>query len=410
MKNKDNQSSIEINICKNVKFYRKQLEKTQKDVAQHLNISLSSYQKLEQGQRQFSTGQLYEISKWFDVDIALLYDREMLDKSTIYGTMPSSIVKENLRKLLVYFEIYDFSIKDVAALIGYIKKYGKGFLYTPECVAIYHMDRYELENTLKSWLQSLEKYYLENMPGVKKEISDLVHKKDELLLELSNCKKTKLFLSSEISRYEEMIAESKMRYEKFETEQLQVQTEIATKLREELKEKYAYLQKAVEIEENHLNSIKTEYAQLKKQVLASRLIEQYFFNPHTLSDEQLALLNESINDMVKDEIQNIIDENDDLQYSLSLFEESGFDIEDVSPDKIEEAIQKKVNEYIAKKYHDMTPARVSFVIKLLREYVKSYGILKSYKDTYKEKGFRLTSETEIMNYYLSWAGSITYGE
>ncbi len=64
---------IEKKICENIKKLRVKKKMTQKEIAEQLEISLSLYQKLEQGNRTFSTKQLFLLAKIFDVNIDFFY-------------------------------------------------------------------------------------------------------------------------------------------------------------------------------------------------------------------------------------------------------------------------------------------------------------------------------------------------
>lgn len=395
-----NQQEIEEAICQNVKYYRKMLNLTQKNVAQTLNISLSSYQKLEQGQRTFSTAQLSAISKSFDIDISLFFSREVLELPQDLCTLEEKVIYKNLHKILMYLDVKKFTTKDTVALVNYLKKYGRSFLYTTPIISRYYKSRYEIQQYFESEIQQLKEYYLDNLPGLDKEIADLLKTRSSLIKEINELNNSVDESKKQLIDYKQLLEEVKGNYLKYKNEERIIQKEIAEDLKKEYKEKYAKYKDLVDIKECRFNYLKKEIEQLESQNQKLINIQQYFFNRETLSEENLSIFSEYVTAEIEKQIDDLVYENDELLDKLYSFEECGFDIREVDIEKIEITIQKKINEYIIKEYNNRSPEEVKFIIQLLYEYVKKFGMLSKHKKEYEKDYINEPTTKQIMDYYL----------
>lgn len=391
----NNISTIEETICENVKYYRTQLHMTQKDVANILKITLSSYQKLEQGQRHFSTSQLFELSQIFDVNIACLYDRENLDIKNTYKEQPSKILKINIQKIFRCFGIDDFSIKDISALINLIQRRGKGFLYVSKIRADfweYSYDRqkgedyllYKARTELEDKVKQLEKYYTDNLPGIQSEIADLIHQHQELLSYTQKLEYDTNSKEQELKNLEQKIEATKLEL---------------SAIRDNHKKRL--------IEEE--NDLTVQIRQLKNKIstLCETLntlipIEQYAYEPNTLDKDIFDKISSCIPPALQKEFEYIRFESEDLQYDLSLFEDYGFDIENVSEKSIDEFVKKKIQEYCKNEYHGWTWSKINKLIRIALKYVEKYGMLKEFKESAKNNHITLNSTQEMLSYCLRY--------
>lgn len=409
----NNMSTIEENICKNVKYYRTQLQMTQKDLANILKITLSSYQKLEQGQRHFSTSQLFELSQIFDVNIACLYDRENLDVKTNYKTSSADVLKINLQKILKCFGIEDFTIKDISALINFLRKKGRNFLYVSRTMSgywQYEIDKKKGDDYLAHKLKwhheetqkKLEKYYEDNLPFIKEKIADMIREFNELDAVLTSGHQLKISLNDEIAKYESSLENLKKQYDKYTSEQETIQKERLAQLQEQH-------QKAIQKLLRQKSEIQSEIYGLiqRKQQLSDFIdtaipLEQYIYNPHTIDKDIYAKISDCIPLRLQEKLECIISDNEDLQYDLSLFEDYGFDIEDVSEKSIDEFVNNKIQEYCKQEFHDWTWSKIRKATSVLFQYIKKYGLLEEYKEIDKNLPPRYTTPEEILEYYLKY--------
>lgn len=406
-------STIEENICKNVKYYRIQLQMTQKDVANILKISLSSYQKLEQGQRHFSTSQLFELSQIFDVNIACLYDRLNLDVKTNYKSSSADVLKINMQKILKCFGIEDFTIKDISTLINFLRKKGRNFLYVSKTMSDYWQyeidkklgDDYLAENLKWHYAKTqneLERYYEDNLPFIKRQIADMIREFNELETALTSGHQLKISLNDEITKYESTLENLKKQYDKYTSESESIEKERLAQLQKQH-------QKAIQELLHQKSEIQSEIYGLiqRKQQLSDFIdtvipLEQYIYNPNTIDKNIYEKISDCIPLVLQEKLNRIIIENDNLQYDLSLFEDYGFDIDDVSEKSIAEFVNNKIQEYCKKEFHDWTWSKISKVTFVLFQYIKKYGLLKEYKEKDKNLSPRYTTPEEILDYYLRY--------
>lgn len=391
----NNMASIEENICKNVKYYRTQLQMTQKDVANILKITLSSYQKLEQGQRHFSTSQLFVLSQIFDVNIAYLYDRENLDIKTNYKEQPSKILKINIQKIFQCFGIDDFSIKDISALINLIKRRGKGFLYVSKIRADfweYSFDRQKGENyllikarmELEDKLKKMEKHYMENLPGIQSEIADLIRQYKKLVSYIEKLENDKNAKEQELKELKQQIRTTQSEFK-----------ELCNTHNQRLLEE----EKKITI---RIKDLQTQESTLCNIVGTLIPLEQYIYNPHTLDKDIFDKISACIPFALQDELDNIRSDIEDLQYDLSLFEDYGFDIENVSEKSIDEFVKKEIQEYCKNEYHGWTWSKINKLIRIALKYVEKYGMLKEFKESAKNNHITLNSTQEMLSYCLRY--------
>lgn len=391
----NNISTIEEKICENVKYYRTQFQMTQKDVANILKITLSSYQKLEQGQRHFSTSQLFELSQIFDVNIACIYDRENLDIKSNYKEQPSKILKINIQKIFRCFGIDDFSIKDISALINLIKRRGKGFLYVSKIRADfweYSFDRQKGENyllikarmELEDKLKKMEKHYMENLPGIQSDIADLIRQYKKLVSYIEKLENDKNTKEQELKELKQQIRTTQSEFK-----------ELCNTHNQRLLEE----EKKITI---RIKDLQTQESKLSNIVGTLIPLEQYTYNPHTLDKDIYDKISACIPFALQDELENIRSDIEDLQYDLSIFEEYGFDIEDVSEESIDAFVNEKIQEYCKKEFHDWTWSKIRKATSVLFQYIKKYGLLKEYKETDKNLPPRYTTPEEILEYYLKY--------
>lgn len=391
----NNMASIEENICKNVKYYRTQLQMTQKDVANILKITLSSYQKLEQGQRHFSTSQLFVLSQIFDVNIACLYDRENLDIKTNYKEQPSKILKMNIQKIFRCFGIDDFSIKDISALINLINRRGKGFLYITKIRADFWQYAYNQVNyskftlrsaeiDIKKKLREMERYYIDNMPGIQSEIAALIHQHQELLSYAQELEYDTNTKEQELKNLKQKIKDT----------ELELRTIRDNHKKHLIEEENDLTAKIMQLKDK----ISTLYGTLNTLIP----IEQYVYEPHTLDKDIFDKISTCIPLALQKEFEYIRFESEDLQYDLSVFEEYGFNIEDVSEESIDEFVNNKIQEYCKKEFHGWTWSKIRKATSVLFQYIKKYGLLEEYTEKDKNLPPRYKTPEEILNYYLKY--------
>lgn len=402
----NNMSSIEEDICKNVKYYRTQLQMTQKDVANILKITLSSYQKLEQGQRHFSTSQLFELSQIFDVNIACLYYRDNFDIKTNYKEQPSKTLKINIQKIFRCFGIEDYSIKDISALINLINRRGKGFLYVSKIRADfwqYSYDRQKGEEYLlekAKWgldekMQKLEAFYRKNLPGINEEIAELIMHHKSLI-------KKKEDLISDTKELEQSL-ETKQEKLRYLNESIRTADE---KMRERAIVENDYIQKEREALNAQIIELNRTKSKLCSDIEKFVPLEQYINNPESLPEDIFNQIRDcipiAIQDKVDDMVYDMEDKLDDCQWTISVFEEYGFDTDDISVEKIDEFIKEKIRIYCKEKYQGWTLSKIRKATYVLFQYIKKYGLLDEYKEKDKNLPPRYTTPEEILNYYLKY--------
>ena len=160
---------IEKKICQNAKAIREKRDKTQKEIAEQLGISLSAYQKLEQGSRTFSTKQLYCLANLYDINIdfffsdapkywncfseeALIYDSEHLTEKS---------KKDLLLHVLSGLNI-DVKPKDVSALVNWLRTYKFQYFYSSPILKLYTMKRNELLEMIRTFDKSVIQFLPED--------------------------------------------------------------------------------------------------------------------------------------------------------------------------------------------------------------------------------------------------------
>lgn len=127
--------NIQNIVSENVKKYRHLTGNTQKDIAAKLDVSLSLYQKLEQGNRHFTFEQIISLCKIFHIGITDL----ILDGSMEPGQL--ELLSDDEKKILLGYIMTslgagEFTPKDIAALINYHKKFGRSILYVKPNISL----------------------------------------------------------------------------------------------------------------------------------------------------------------------------------------------------------------------------------------------------------------------------------
>ena len=111
-------------IRENIKRERKKYGYTQEDMAQILNMSLSAYRKIEQGQRKLSLEHIISISNFLNIDLPTLFRMQTNEMDILNQNEKKR--KEFLVELLKTFgsvkKIKDASIEELQKVKGISKE------------------------------------------------------------------------------------------------------------------------------------------------------------------------------------------------------------------------------------------------------------------------------------------------
>ncbi len=229
-------------IRENIKRERKKYGYTQEDMAQILNMSLSAYRKIEQGQRKLSLEHIISISNFLNIDLPTLFRMQTNEMDILNQNEKKR--KEFLVELLKTFGIgtppqKPYNDKDITALLSFIKAYGRSVPYCPDGIKnrIIYTGKYS--DTFQK-VDRLGEIYYNQLPEKQQFVKDLqiLEKKlYEKCMEFYNHLKT-----------QEQIALSGLYPE-------------AEKLKKDISEKSDYLtelQEQIQAEEEHLAELKNE--------------------------------------------------------------------------------------------------------------------------------------------------------
>ena len=170
-------------ILENIKRERKKYGYTQEDIANILNMSLSAYRKLEQGQRKLSLEHIISISNFLNVDLPTLF-RMQTNEADILNQNEKKR-KEFLRELLETFGIgtppqKPYTDKDITSLLTFIRAYGHSVPYCPSRVKnqIIYTGKY---SEIFREVDRLGNIFYNQFPEMQQKVSDLEEKEKNLI-------------------------------------------------------------------------------------------------------------------------------------------------------------------------------------------------------------------------------------
>lgn len=378
---------IEQTICTRVKEYRLKGKKTQKELAALLEISLSAYQKLEQGQRMFSIPQLYSLCKIYDISMADLLCEPTFDMEQMKN-MSEEDVKKIIGVSLRYFGIENYTPKDISALINYLKKYGRTILYTSPLIAAQSLNIYDMQNALllntaieiNDWKHSMQSM---TIPGVDKDTKERYFYRihlDELI------SKNEEFLNAQ----EEQIAiyEAQIQKMNLQLNDLLTDIEFKIKVREnnETLDTLAMRKKIKDLEneitiyknrirdlrhseeqwKNRISSLAQQYEEVSGKIQFKNRIDNLLNHPNLISkDDYQAIASciygelESVNKKLKRELNTAYIEiktlQEKLDYPLVIENVDGEipkELKDTLIERLEDDFREKYEELIVKEHQE----------------------------------------------------------
>lgn len=203
---------IEQKICENVKAIRLKRNKTQKEIAELLEISLSAYQKLEQGSRTFSTKQLYYLAKIYDINIDYFFSDapkywSCFSEEALINDSEHLTEKGKKELLLNVLSALDITVtpKDVSALVNWLRKYKFQYFYCSPLLKLYNMKRAELLNLIRTFDKSVIRF----LPEDEKKLYVLQQEFEEIQKKIENAQNIHLELQKLEDIYYERVQKAK---------------------------------------------------------------------------------------------------------------------------------------------------------------------------------------------------------
>lgn len=211
---------IEQKICENAKAIRIKRNKTQKEIAELLEISLSAYQKLEQGSRTFSTKQLYYLAKIYDINIDYFFSEapkywSCFSEEALINDSEHLTEKGKKELLLNVLSALDITVtpKDVSALVNWLREYKFQYFYCSPLLKLYNLKRAELLDLIRTFDKSVIRF----LPEDEKKLYVLQQEFEELQQKISKARNEYLVLEELTRGYNER----KLHLEKKANEQKQ---------------------------------------------------------------------------------------------------------------------------------------------------------------------------------------------
>lgn len=413
-------------IAENIKKYRRLSGNTQKDIAAKLDVSLSLYQKLEQGNRHFTFEQILSLCRIFHIGITDLILDNSLEPAQL-ELLSDAEKKSLLGYIMTSFGAGEFNSKDVTALINYHKKFGRSILYVKPAISLNGFRR----STFEEKLEYQERSFQRQVEELLDEYQQMLYKEqDRLQLEIQGkqySKKERELLAleekisekeSEIKNLDDTIREKqtlitqidiqKMKYEQDELAELQRKKNKAKKVArmaetktQEEQEKYELL---VAEQERKLQFYQDEIAkkksELKNMETPNALVQSVLSDEkyQKLYDEYNRLLEQhkkdkELNTDLFNQKSDLIEKNEDLQYQIEELKKTVPDeitsIDEI-PDEIKDQFIQEILFEIKRDYCGETDdiRALLLLLKEYREHYKNPKFIWPLKDTNETAFFR----------------------
>lgn len=361
---------IEKKICQNAKAIREKRDKTQKEIAEQLGISLSAYQKLEQGSRTFSTKQLYCLAKLYDINIdfffsdaprywncfseeALIYDSEHLTEKS----------KKNLLLQVLSGLDIDVKPKDVSALVNWLRTYKFQYFYSSPILKLYTMKR----NELLEMIRTFDKSVIQFLPEDEKKLYVMQDEFQKLQQEIEQAKKKcqelhdqELLYEQRLNTLNELIEETiqtKKAIAEKDIDAIDIfmtDEEIEEHLSKKAKRELNRLNKSISRLEAELLSLEIEIKQQNRIISQKEHIISSFGTPDTdtisqkyielSAYKQLALEYEDLDDVYNDICEELEDSKNEIKDNNRIIQQQKEEI-------------KELEKQIAKLEHDQMAYR-----------------------------------------------------
>lgn len=355
----------QINIIRNnVKTERIRCGYTQSDLAKILEISKSAYSKLEQGQRTFSLEHLIAISNFLNVELPSLLRMQVSKEDILNQTEEKR--KQFLKELLLTFGIgakpqKEYSMREMSALITFIRAYGHSLPYTPNRLKNHLFYTGKMSSAITASIEEIISVYENGLPEKYNEVRELL--KQEFLL-----KNKLVLLQQQINDFEEMkVNETTPKLHSLESEIHTKKRELSTinsqiisqksKL-SNLVEEARKLERTISLHKSAVDAIeqskKAEPSQEKVVSYDSELLQKY----EQLILEKEALLKEL--DVAYEEIDRLEDNTTQAE--------------------IENDIQDGIDDYISENYHNFSGEEFEMLVDNLLFFAQIYAnIRRKYK-------------------------------
>lgn len=361
-------NTVENTIRNNVKNIRTIYGYTQETIANALGISLSSYQKLEQGQRKFTLEHLINISNFLNVELPTLLRTQTTQDDILNQSV--RVRKEFLIELLKTFSIgcgpqEEYTVSEISALLSFIRIYGHTVTYAPERLRSQLLYDGKIHSKNTERIEELEAIYARGIPEQYKQINELLTQETEIRNRISALQEEESKVIQAISRLNESFAAQKTpEINNLERLIASRQDEIQGYEKEcaALQEQISTLQSNVSSERKRLSAIQgqiigSEITLDKMNQLLESVKEQYTkvapsdiekieaYNSELLgkiaelekkladTEDEISQIYDQYDDDVSDEVDRTIQENLDEyreEWNYEIYNFTGEDIEDMT--------------------------------------------------------------------------------
>lgn len=271
---------IEQKICENAKAIRVKRNKTQKEIAELLDISLSAYQKLEQGSRTFSTKQLYYLAKIYDINIDYFFSEapkywSCFSEEALINDSEHLTEKGKKELLLNVLSALDITVtpKDVSALVNWLRENKFQYFYCSPLLKLYNMKRAELLDLIRTFDKSVIRF----LPEDEKKLYVLQQEFEELQKKIENSRNIHL----ELQKLEDIYYE---RVQKAKQEANKEKQEADERLFRKLTRNIERLTHDMELREQQLSSLKTKIDAQNRIISQNEHIISSLGSPSDISD------------------------------------------------------------------------------------------------------------------------------
>jgi len=273
-------TEIEKKICENAKAIRIKRNKTQKEIAELLEISLSAYQKLEQGSRTFSTKQLYYLAKIYDINIDYFFSEapkywSCFSEEALINDSEHLTEKGKKELLLNVLSALDITVtpKDVSALVNWLREYKFQYFYCSPLLKLYNMKRAELLNLIRTFDKSVIRF----LPEDEKKLYVLQQEFEEIQKKIENAQNIHL----ELQKLEDIYYE---RVQKAKQEANKEKQEADERLFRKLTRNIERLTHDMELREQQLSSLEAKIDTQNRIISQNEHIISSLGSPSDISD------------------------------------------------------------------------------------------------------------------------------